>query len=196
MALRDDAEHVSIASLADWRRWLRAHHTQTTGIWLVYAKKDHHEHVAYVDTVEEALCFGWIDSTSGVVDENYSKLWFAPRKRGSGWARTNKERVERLIASGRMTPAGLAVIEAAQADGSWTALDAVENMEEPDDLVRALAASPHARTHWDGFPPGVRKQILQWIATAKRPDTRARRIDETARLASKNIRANQWERKG
>ena len=93
-----------------------------------------------------------------------------------------------------MTPAGLAVINAAKADGSWTALDAVENLEEPDDLVQALTNYPEARPYWDAFPPGVRKQILYWISSAKRPDTRARRVDETARLASENIRAAQWPR--
>jgi uncharacterized protein YdeI (YjbR/CyaY-like superfamily) len=121
-------------------------------------------------------------------------LYFAPRKAGSGWARTNKERVKRLIAEGLMTPAGQAKIDAAKKDGSWTLLDAVERMEMPPDLAAALNANPKAKGHFDAFPPGVRKGILQWIIQAKRPETRAKRVAETVALAAKNVRANQYRK--
>jgi uncharacterized protein YdeI (YjbR/CyaY-like superfamily) len=149
----------------------------------------------YGEAVEEALCFGWVDSKPNKLDDERSLLWFAPRKPGTGWSRPNKERVARLIEAGLMAPAGLAKVEAAQADGSWNALDAIEALELPADLDRALAADPAARRYWDAFPRSVKREILEWIAGAKTPSTRARRVDETARLAAENRRANQWLKK-
>jgi uncharacterized protein YdeI (YjbR/CyaY-like superfamily) len=115
----------------------------------------------------------------------------SPRKPGTGWARTNKERIERLMADGRMAPPGLAKIEAARRDGSWTLLDSVEALEVPADLEQALASYPHAARHFHAFPPSARKRILQWIVLAKKPETRAARVAEAARLANENVRANQ-----
>ena len=122
-------------------------------------------------------------------------LWFAPRKPATGWSRSNKERVARLIAAGRMMPAGLAKVEAAQADGSWGKLDAVEALEIPADLAAALAAVPNAAANFEAFPRSVKRGILEWIVQARTAPTRARRIEETARLAGENARANQWSRK-
>ena len=178
---------------AAWRAWLEQHHERTEGVWLIsYKQATGKPRVAYDEAVEEALCFGWVDSKPNKLDDERSMLWFAPRKRGSGWSRPNKERVARLIAAGLMAPAGLAKVEAAKADGSWVALDAVEALEEPPDLQVALAANLAARQHWDAFPRSARRGVLEWIANAKRPETRARRIEETARLAADNVRANQW----
>jgi uncharacterized protein YdeI (YjbR/CyaY-like superfamily) len=148
--------------------------------------------IEYDEAVEEALCFGWVDSKPNKLDSQRSLLWFAPRKPGTGWSKPNKERVTRLIAAGLMAPAGLAKIEAAQADGSWNALDAVEALELPVDLDQALASAPTARRHWDAFPRSVKRGILEWIAAAKTPVTRARRVDETVCLAAENRRANRW----
>lgn len=119
-------------------------------------------------------------------------LWFAPRKSGTGWSKLNKERVERLIAQGLMLPAGLAKVEAAKRDGSWTALDAIEALEIPPDLDKALSEQPEAKQHFEAFPRSVKRGILEWIAAAKKPETRAKRIAETAQLAAQNLRANQW----
>ncbi len=178
---------------AEWRAWLEQHHTQTTGVWLVsYKQATGKARFDYDEAVEEALCFGWIDSKANKLDAERSMLWFSPRKRGTGWSRPNKQRVEKLIAAGLMMPAGLAKIEAAQQDGSWTALDAIENLEIPPDLERVLRANPIADQYFQAFPRSVKRGILEWIATAKRPETRAKRIDETARLAAQNLRANQW----
>lgn len=178
---------------AEWRAWLEEHHTRTEGVWLVtYKKATGKPRVEYEEAVEEALCFGWIDSKANTLDEERSVLWMAPRKPRTGWARTNKNRVERLIADGRMTAAGLAKIEAAKQDGSWNALDAAEALEIPPDLEKAFAQHGAARQNFDAFPPSVRKGILTWIGSAKRPETRSKRIEETARLAAENIRANQW----
>jgi uncharacterized protein YdeI (YjbR/CyaY-like superfamily) len=182
-------------SRAEWRAWLEQNHAQPEGVWLIsYKKATGRPRVEYDDAVEEALCFGWIDSKPNKLDEERSMLWFAPRKPGSGWSRPNKERVERMMAAGLMTPAGLEKVEAAKQDGSWQALDAIEALEIPPDLEAALAAYSSARQHFDAFPRSVKRGILEWISTAKKPETRAKRVEETARLAEQNIRANQWRR--
>ena len=180
---------------AEWRAWLGQNHTRTEGIWLItYKKATGKPRVEYNESVEEALCFGWIDSKGNKLDEERTMLWFAPRKAGSNWSGSNKERAERLISAGLMTPAGLAKIEAAKADGSWNALDAVEALEIPPDLEAALGSYRAAGQNFEAFPRSVKRAILEWIANAKRPETRAKRIEETARLAQENIRANQWRR--
>ncbi|MHC1558111.1 YdeI/OmpD-associated family protein [Actinomycetospora sp. C-140] len=119
-------------------------------------------------------------------------LLLAPRKATSAWSRVNKQRVERLTAAGLMTPAGQAAIEAARATGRWAALDAVEDLTEPDDLRSALDAVPRARAAWDAFPRSVKRAILEWIAAAKKPPTRAARIAETVGEAAEGRRAHQW----
>jgi uncharacterized protein YdeI (YjbR/CyaY-like superfamily) len=131
-----------------------------------------------------ALRWGWVDSTQRSVDDQRSMLWFAPRRPGSVWTRRNKERVARLEAEGRMQPAGEAAVEAARASGMWTLMDAVEDRVVPDDLARAFDQTSGSRDHWDRFRPSVQKQILAWIALAKRPETRAVRVAETVRRAA------------
>lgn len=192
--LPDNATHP--LTLAQWRRWLRAHHTRAEGVWLVSFKKATGQpRVAYDDAVEEAICFGWIDGKINRLDEERAMVWFAPRKPRTGWSRPNKERVERLIAAGRMQPAGMAKVEQARADGSWSLLDGVEQLEVPADLAVALDAYPHARLNFEAFPRSAKRAVLEWILTAKMPATRANRIAQTARLANENIRANQWKPK-
>ncbi len=178
---------------AEWRAWLEQNHTRTEGVWLISFKQATGKpRVAYDDAVEEALCFGWIDSKGNKLDDERSMLWFAPRKPRTGWSKPNKERVQRLMEAGLMAPAGVAKVIAAQQDGSWNALDAVEALEIPPDLAEALTANPTAKLYFDAFPRSVKRGILEWIATAKKAETRAKRIDETVRLAAENKRANQW----
>ncbi|HVL13034.1 MAG TPA: YdeI/OmpD-associated family protein [Gemmata sp.] len=180
-------------SRAAWRAWLEANHSRGEGVWLVTFKKAAGKpRVEYDEAVEEALCFGWVDSKPAKLDAERSMLWFAPRKAGTGWSKPNKERVARMVAAGRMAPAGLAKVEAAKADGSWEKLDAVERLEVPADLARAFRARPGSRANFDAFPRSVKRGILEWILQAKKPETRARRVEETARLAAENRRANQW----
>jgi uncharacterized protein YdeI (YjbR/CyaY-like superfamily) len=182
-------------SRAEWRQWLEEHHTQTEGVWFISFKKASGEpRVEYEEAVEEALCFGWIDSKANKLDDARTMLWFTPRKPGTGWSRPNKERIARLIDSGLMRPAGLARIEAAKQDGSWNALDAVEALEIPPDLAEELARNPMAAQYFDAFPRSAKRAILVWITSAKRPETRARRIAETVELAAQNKRANQWQK--
>jgi uncharacterized protein YdeI (YjbR/CyaY-like superfamily) len=187
------ANSVHPKTRAEWRKWLKQNHTRTEGVWLIsYKKGTGQPRLEYDEAVEEALCFGWIDSKPNKLDEERSMLWYAPRKAGTGWSKINKARAEKMIETGRMTPAGLAKIEAAQRDGSWNALDAIEALEIPPDLATALSANPIAQQNFDAFPRSVKRGILEWISIAKKPETRAKRVKETARLASENIRANQW----
>ncbi|MEM9950210.1 MAG: YdeI/OmpD-associated family protein [Chloroflexota bacterium] len=177
----------------EWRAWLVDNYTQDEGIWLIRYKKSAGKPILnFDDAVEEALCFGWIDSLPRKLDDERTMLYFAPRKVGSNWSGLNKKRVQKMIDAGRMTEVGMAKIEVAKADGSWDALNDVENLVVPPDLDEAFAKYPDARANWDEFPPSARRGILEWILNAKRDVTRQKRIDETARLAQENIRANQW----
>jgi uncharacterized protein YdeI (YjbR/CyaY-like superfamily) len=178
---------------SEWRQWLAEYHTRKEGIWLIsYKKATGKPRFDYEEAVEEALCFGWIDSKPNKLDDERSLLWFAPRKLGSGWSKVNKERVERLTASGLMAPSGLAKVQAAKLDGSWNALDAIEALEIPIDLADAFSVNPVAQQNFDAFPRSAKRGILEWIISAKKPETRLKRIEETVRLAADNIRANQW----
>lgn len=172
---------------AAWRAWLRAHHATAPGVWLIYCKKHTGAPtVTYDEAVEEALCFGWIDSRPNTLDaERYMQL-FSPRKPRSPWSKVNKERIARLTEEGRMAPAGLAMIDAAKADGSWGAYDAIEALTVPDDLHRALVANTSAEEHFAAFSNSAKKQLLWYIASAKRPETRAKRIAQVVAAAAEN----------
>jgi uncharacterized protein YdeI (YjbR/CyaY-like superfamily) len=186
---------VEVTSRAEWRAWLAAHHASSPGVWLVtYKKAAGARYLPYADQVEEALCFGWVDSKARGLDAHRSQLLMTPRTPRSGWSRPNKERVARLAAAGLMAPAGLAGVRPAKANGAWSALDDVENLVEPVDLRAALDADARARAAWDAFPRSAKRAILEWIAAAKRPATRERRVAETARLAAEGVRANEWRR--
>ena len=193
--MSDAYEQVTIRSRAEWRAWLAEHHATAPGIWLVTYKKGRGPHVPYDEVVEEALAHGWIDGKGRRLDDDRFRLLLTPRRPASKWSRVNKERIERLTEAGLMTPAGAAVVEAAKASGTWTALDLVEELHEPDDLRAAIDAEAGARRHWDAFPRSARRAILEWIGDARRPETRARRVTETATLAAQGVRANQWPRR-
>jgi uncharacterized protein YdeI (YjbR/CyaY-like superfamily) len=190
MSALDDAPLVHADDRAAWRAWLKANHATVRGAWLVmWRARSGREALDYEAAIEEALCFGWVDGTAGTVDEDRGKLYFAQRRPRSVWAATNKARVERLLASGRMQPAGLATIERAKTDGSWTVLDGPERLEVPPDLAVALDANPPAADRFASFPPFARKLMLSWVATAVRPATRASRIQQIAAKAARNERA-------
>jgi uncharacterized protein YdeI (YjbR/CyaY-like superfamily) len=182
---------VPVADRAAWRAWLTEHAPSSAGIWLVYDKGPGRR-LSYDDIVEEALCFGWIDSLPRALDDVHAMLYVAPRKPRSRWSRANKRRVEELIAAGAMSEGGLAVVEAARASGTWNALDRVEDGTEPDDLAAALDAVARARREWDAFPRSARRAILEWVDGAKRPETRARRVAAAVAQAAEGRRANQW----
>jgi uncharacterized protein YdeI (YjbR/CyaY-like superfamily) len=191
MAGIDDAPLVHADERATWRTWLEVNHASASGAWLVTWRRGHGPVLDYGDAVEEALCFGWVDSRGGKVDERRTKLYFAPRKTKSPWSASNKMRVERLIAAGLMHPAGLAAIERAKENSSWSVLDEVEQGVVPADLAAAFDAHPPSAERFAAFPWSARREILVWIATAKRAETRAARITETAMRAARNERATQ-----
>jgi uncharacterized protein YdeI (YjbR/CyaY-like superfamily) len=185
----DEAERIHLESVEQWSAWLEQHHARQEGVWLVQWKaRASKPAIPYELAVTEALRFGWIDSTYRSLDDERGMLWWSPRRKGSVWARSNRDRVARLEAEGRMTEAGRAVVEAARADGSWTILEPVEDLVVPDDLAAALAAHPGARDRWDGLSPTARRAFLLWIVTAKRAPTRASRINESAALVAQGRR--------
>ncbi|HEX8394338.1 MAG TPA: YdeI/OmpD-associated family protein [Longimicrobium sp.] len=182
---------VQAETVEEWRAWLAENHDSSPGVWLVTYKRDRDRPaLPYAVSVEEALCFGWVDSVRYTLDEQRAMQMFTPRKRGSQWSGLNKRRVEQLIADGRMTDAGLRKIDEAKADGSWTIYDDVEAIVIPDDLEAALRADPAADAHFRAFSDSSRKVILWWIKSARTDATRQKRIAETVRLAAQNIKAN------
>jgi uncharacterized protein YdeI (YjbR/CyaY-like superfamily) len=176
-----------------WRKWLERNSNKKKAIWLVYYKPiSGKSRVSYNDAVDEAICFGWIDSKPNALDEFRSIQFFAPRNPKSNWSKVNKARVGRLIKEGRMTPSGLALIEAAKKNGSWDALNEVEEMVIPSDLLKELKKNKKSYAYFMTFPKSSKKNILEWIYNAKQPETRNNRIVETAKLAKENIRANHY----
>jgi len=186
---------LPMPSVAAWRAWLETNHAIEKSLFLIiYHKESGVESVYYPQAVDEALCFGWVDSTPKKRDAHSYYVLFARRNPKSLWSAVNKAKVERLLAEGRMAAAGLQMVELAKITGTWTALDGVSALEVPADLAAAFEPLPEARAFFDAFPPSARRGILEWIFTAKQPDTRARRIAETVRLAAQNQRANQWKK--
>jgi uncharacterized protein YdeI (YjbR/CyaY-like superfamily) len=177
VGVQSDAERLDLRDAAAWRAWLTEHHATSTGVWVLRTRAgSDRELLTYLDAVRQALCFGWVDGTVRPMDEETVGIWFAPRRPSGGWAATNKARVIELEASGEMTDAGRAVIEAAKVTGMWAVLDGPEAGIEPPELTAALDAVPAARAQWDAFPPSARKMGLTSVAMAKRPETRAARI--------------------
>ena len=176
----DGIARIYAADRARWRAWLEANAGTASAVWLVvYKKGSGQPSITWDEAVEEALCFGWIDSKAKPIDDLRYRQYFSPRKPTSVWSKVNKARIERLIADGLMREPGLRAIATAKANGSWSALDDVEALVIPDDLAAAFAESPGAREAFERFSRTNRRNILQWIATAKRPQTRAKRIAAT-----------------
>lgn len=189
MGALDDGERVRAADAAAWSAWLERNHATSTGAWLVRGRgADAGRYVDYEDAICEALCVGWIDGPVRVFDDVSSGLWFAPRRARSGWAATNKARIARLEAEGRLRPAGRRALEVARANGAWEMLDDAEAGIEPAELTASLDAVPGARANWDAFPPSSRKFGLTQIATAVRPATRVARIARIVADAAENRR--------
>lgn len=185
----DDLEQVLVTSRAELRAWLEANADTSPSIWLVtYTRSSGKPAPSYDDIVEEALCFGWIDSTVRQRDGETSMLLLSSRKPRSTWSAVNKARLEHLLPSGLMTERGLRAIEVGKANGSWGILDPVDRLEVPDDLAEALDAQPAAREFFDGMPPGARKQSLWFVISAKRPVTRAARIERVVAAAAEGRR--------
>ncbi|MEH2376523.1 YdeI/OmpD-associated family protein [Nostoc sp.] len=174
-------------SRQEWRRWLENNHHTCFGIWLIYYKvKSGKPSVRYSEAVKEALCFGWIDSKVKSLDEERYMQIFTPRKLKSVWSKLNKQYIEELIEQGLMTTVGLEKIEAAKENGSWNSLDAIEALIIPLDLKQALEANTTAKGYFEAFNNSSKKNILFWIDSAKRPETRLKRIEQTVNSAASN----------
>jgi uncharacterized protein YdeI (YjbR/CyaY-like superfamily) len=173
-----------------WRSWLEHNHTSIRGVWLCsWRSGTGRPHCPYPEVVEEAICFGWIDSTAALLDDDRSLRLITPRKAKSPWSRLNRQRAADMEARGLMTDAGRAAIDAAKANGWWNISDQVEDLEEPADLAAAFDQRRQARANWDRFPPSARKLMLWWIVSAARPETRANRISAVVDGAADGRRA-------
>ncbi len=177
-------------SRAVWRAWLEANHDTKRGVWLCsWRGEEHGPRCPYPEAVEEAICFGWIDSTMTTLDEARGLQMFTRRKPRSTWTRLNRRRVEEMEAAGLMTDAGRAAVERAKANGWWTIYDPVEDLIEPVELAAALDAEPDARRHWDDFSPSARKMMLWWVISAAKPETVAKRVSAIVEKAAMGERA-------
>jgi uncharacterized protein YdeI (YjbR/CyaY-like superfamily) len=193
-----DLPRVRPTSRKAWRDWLEKHHASSTGTWLVYAKKHSGlPSLTYNDAVEEALCFGWIDSKINPIDDAFYMQMFTPRKPKSAWSTLNKARVKRLLAAGLMSPAGLVSVKAAKDSGTWNAWKHVDALTIPPDLERAIKANPDASRYWRSYSASRRKGVLYRLAGAKRPETRARYLQGIIENMARNLsRAERMERAG
>ncbi|WP_323758084.1 YdeI/OmpD-associated family protein [Roseivirga sp.] len=180
-------------SRADWRKWLEKNHQSEQSVWLIHFKSSTKvASLTWSEAVDEALCFGWIDSTRRTIDEERYMQYFSRRKPNSMWSRVNKEKVDQLIQNNQMTQAGLASIETAKQNGSWTFLDEIEALVIPEDLAAALTNYKGATDFFDGLSKSAKKILLHWVISAKRPETRQKRVSEIAANASENLKPKQF----
>lgn len=181
----EEVERISAADASAFRAWLTVNHASASAVWLVFSKEaSSRPSVSPSDAMDEALCFGWVDSKVGRIDDERYEQYFTPRKPTSAWSTLNKERATQLIAEGRVEEPGMRAIEIAKENGFWTILDGPNALLVSDDLAIALEASPAARRGYQAFTSSTKRAVLSWIALAKRPDTRARRIAETVAAAA------------
>ncbi|PSL31616.1 YdeI/OmpD-associated family protein [Dyadobacter jiangsuensis] len=186
------------ANRQQWRQWLIQNHISKGSVWLVYYKKGANvSTITWSEAVDEALCFGWIDSLARPLDAERYMQFFSKRKPGGGWSKINKEKILRLTRVGLMTRAGLEAIAVAKQNGSWSLLDKVEELIVPDDLESALAKSDVAYSFFENLGRSDKRNLLQWIAFAKRQETRQKRIDEIVEYASKKMKPSilSWKKK-
>ena len=181
------------ATKQQWRAWLKKNHVKKQSVWLIcYKLKSGKPTLTWSEAVDEALCFGWIDSIRKPMDQEKFMQFFGKRKPISTWSKVNKEKVQNLIAEGRMTTAGLACIDIAKQNGSWTILDTVEALIIPNDLSKAFKTQKGSKDFFMSLPKSIKKRILQWLVLAKREETRLNRIHEIVDLESKKLIPKQF----
>jgi len=191
--MKEDISTISPKNQQEWRQWLIENHASAQAVWLLAHKKSANKAtISWSEMVDEALCFGWIDSVRKSVSDESFVQFLCKRKPKSGWSKINKEKVERLIADGLMAEAGFKSIEIAKQNGSWNLLDEIEELTIPVDLDAAFVLNAGAKEFFLGLSKTVRKMMLQWIAFAKRPETRQKRINEIAELAARKIKPKQF----
>ena len=176
---KDEAKEFHPKNRSAWRKWLNRNHQKSKSIWLVIDKKStENPNLSWSEAVDEALCFGWIDSVKRPIDENSYKQYFSPRKADGNWSRINKEKVDELLKAGLMSEAGLDAIRIAKANGSWSRLDDIENLVVPVDLENELNLNSKAGRHYASLSASKKKQVLYWLASAKTEKTRIKRLKE------------------
>jgi uncharacterized protein YdeI (YjbR/CyaY-like superfamily) len=184
-------------SQESWRKWLSDNHENEKSVWLIiYKMESNIPSVYYSEAVDEALCFGWVDSLVNKRDNESYYQYFARRNPKSNWSKINKEKVASLMERGLMHKAGLSMVELAKKTNTWTALDDVDNLIVPSDMKQLFDAAPLAFENWEKFSKSTKRGILEWIYNAKQAETRQKRIEETVSLALQNIKANQYNPKG
>lgn len=193
MEIHNGIAAINAKTRKEWRKWLEKNHQSVKSIWLIiYKKKSETPSIYYPEAVDEALCFGWIDSKPNKRDENSYYQFFAKRNPKSNWSKVNKEKVTKLMEQRLMHSSGLRMIEIAKENGTWTALDEVENITIPADLKALFLKNKTALDNWEKFPRSSKRGILEWIMNAKKTETRQKRIEETVQLAADNIKANHY----
>jgi uncharacterized protein YdeI (YjbR/CyaY-like superfamily) len=191
--MEDGIESICPSSRQAWREWLQANHAKKQAVWLIYNKKKSSlPTVLYSDAVDEALCFGWIDSKAKPIDEEKYMQFFSKRKPKSVWSKVNKEKIERLTKEGLMAKAGFEIIEIAKQNGSWTILDESEALIVPEDLEKGFQKSAAAKDYFLGLSRSDKRNILQWLVLAKRQETREKRIIEIIELAEQKLKPKQF----
>jgi uncharacterized protein YdeI (YjbR/CyaY-like superfamily) len=191
--LHNDIKTFHANTRKEWRRWLEKNHQSEKSVWLIiYHKDSETKSVYYEEAVEEAICFGWIDSIAHKRDEESKYQFFAQRKPKSNWSKANRERAEKMMRQGLMTTAGQKLIDQAKKTGAWEALVDVQNSVIPNDLQQRLNKNKTALKNFLAFPPSSKRIILEWILNAKKDETRQKRIAETVRLAAEGIKANHY----
>ena len=183
----ENVSHFYAKDRKSWRVWLEENHKKESAIWLVFDKGKGRT-MSWQDIVEEALCYGWIDSRPGKVSETQSKIYISKRKPKSVWSKINKQNVEKLIKEGLMQPSGLASIETAKLNGSWSALDLSDKLIYPPELIDLFEKDGTAKVNFEKFPVGTKRNTLQWIYDAKTEVTQLKRIKQTVEAANENIR--------
>lgn len=177
----------------EWRDWLENNHTKVDSVWLVYyTLKSAIPTITVNEAVDEAICYGWINGTARPMDQNKFKQYFCKRKPMSTWSKINKEKVEKLTASGQMRPAGIKCIELAKTNGSWSILDEVEALIIPADLELAFRDEHKGQQFFSNLSKSVTKALLQWLVFAKREETRKNRIIEIVRFSKDGVVPKQF----
>ena len=180
-------------SQTEWREWLEKNHETQQSVWVIFYKRESPDYnLGWSEAVDEALCFGWIDSTKRPIDKEKYMQYFSKRKAKSNWSKINKDKVKALIDQGLMAEAGYISIEVAKENGSWTLIDAIEELVIPEDLEKELANYKGALEFFESLSKSNKKILLHWVFSAKRPETRQKRISEIVESASKNLKPKQF----
>lgn len=190
---KKEIETYCPTSRADWRKWLEKNHQSKQSVWLIYFRSATKvASLSWSEAVDEALCFGWIDSTKKTIDQERYMQYFSRRKPNSTWSKINKDKVAKLIQSSQMTKAGFESIETAKQNGTWSLMDDVEKLIIPEDLKMALNNHESSMEFFQSQSKSIRKSMLHWVVIAKRPETRKKRISEIARSAAKGMRPDHF----